>query len=106
VVSLTSITSLQNAVVYAERKVQQDRDQVALDENQLDDSRAVLARDTQELNRTQLERSRAQAAATPPLNTPRLDRAIEQRIPDGTLPKPPTLNTLGQTIGQLINVEA
>jgi hypothetical protein len=106
VVSLNSISSLQSAVAFAERKVQQDRDRVAQDEDRLDESRAVLQRDSEELSRTQLESSRAQAAATPTLPTPRLDRAIEQRVPPDALPKPPTLNTLGQTIGKLINIEA
>ncbi|WP_342120791.1 hypothetical protein [Pseudoduganella sp. OTU4001] len=105
-VSLNSINSLQNAVAFAERKVQQGRDQVAQDEDRLDESRAALERNQQELGRTKLERDRAQAQATPTLATPRLDRAIEQRVPSDALPKAPTLNTLGQTIGKLINVEA
>ncbi len=105
-VSLNSIHSLQSAVVSAERKVQQDRDRVAQDEGRLDESRALLERDKQELSRTQLASQRAEAAATPAPTTPRLDRAIEQRIPSDVLPKPPTLNTLGQAIGRLINVEA
>lgn len=105
-VSLNSVNSLQSAVAFAERKVQQDRDQVALDEDQLDQSRASLDRDTQELSRTQLESRRAQASATPAPSTPRLDRAIEQRVPPGVLPKAPTVNTLGQTIGQIIHIEA
>lgn len=105
-VSLNSVNSLQSAVAFAERKVQQDRDQVARDEDQLDQSRATLDRDSQELSRTQLEIRRAEAASTPILSTPRLDRAIEQRVPPDVLPKAPTINTLGQTIGKLINVEA
>lgn len=105
-VSLNSINTLQNAVTFAERKVQQARDQVAQDEDRLEESRASLERDRQELSRTESERNRAQAAAEPTLPTPRLDRAIEQRVPPDALPKPPTLNTLGQTIGKLINVEA
>lgn len=105
-VALNSVNSLQSAVAFAERKVQRDRDQVAQDEDQLQESRATLERDTQELNRTQQESRRAAAAATPTPPPPRLDRAIEQRVPPAILPKPPTVNTLGQTIGKLINVEA
>lgn len=105
-VSLNSINSLQTAVAFAERKVQQDRDQVARDEDRLDGSRSLLQLDTQTLSKAQQDSSRAQSAASPALSTPRLDNAIEQRIPSGMLPKPPTLNALGQTIGQLINVEA
>ncbi|MCE3264587.1 MAG: hypothetical protein K0R43_3666 [Pseudoduganella sp.] len=105
-VSLNSVNSLQSAVAFAERKVQRDRDQVAQDEDQLQESRATLERDTQELNRTQQESRRAAAAATPTPTPPRLERAIEQRVPPDVLPKPPTVNTLGQTIGKLINVEA
>lgn len=105
-VSLNSINSLQTAVAFAERKVQQDRDQVAQDEDRLDASRSLLQLDTQSLSKAQQDSSRAQSAATPALSAPRLDNAIEQRVPSGVLPKPPTLNALGQTIGQLINVEA
>ena len=105
-VSLNSVNSLQSAVAFAERKVQQDRDQVAQDENRLQDSQAQLDQDTQTLNRTQTESRRAQAAATPAPSTPRLDRAIDKQVPEGVLPQRPTLNTLGQTIGKLINVEA
>lgn len=105
-VSLNSIHSLQSAVVFAERKVQQDRDRVAQDEDRLDDSRAALERDNQELSRAELASRRAESAAAPAPATPRLERAIEQRIPSDVLPKPATLNTLGQAIGRLINVEA
>lgn len=105
-VSLNSVNSLQAAVAIADRKVQQDRDQVAQDEERLDASRSQLQLDTQSLARAQQDSLRAQAAAAPALRSPRLDNAIEQRIPAGTLPQPPTLNSLGQTIGKLINVEA
>lgn len=105
-VSLNSINSLQIAVAYAERKVQQDRDQVAQNEDRLDASRALLQFDTQSLTKAQQDSSRAQSAAAPALSSPRLDHAIEQRIPAGLLPKQPTLNAFGQTIGKLINVEA
>lgn len=105
-VSLNSINSLQTAAAFAERKVQQDRDQVAQDEDRLDASRSLLQLDNQTLSKAQQDSSRAQAAATPAPKTPRLDNAVQQRIPSGILPKPPTLNTLGHTIGKLINVEA
>lgn len=104
--ALNSINSLQSAVAFAERKVYQDRDQVAQDEDRLDASRSLLQLDTQSLAKAQQDSSRAQAAATPALSAPRLDNAIEQRIPAGLVPKQPTLNALGQTIGRLINVEA
>ncbi|MTW14085.1 hypothetical protein GM658_26060 [Pseudoduganella eburnea] len=105
-VSLNSINSLHTAVASAERKVQQDRDQVAQDEDRLDASRSQLQLDNQALAKSQQDSTRAQAAAAPTPKTPRLDNAIEQRVPAGLLPKPPTVNTLGQTIGKLINVEA
>lgn len=105
-VSLNSINSLQSSVAFAERKVQQDRDQVAQDEDRLDASRSQLQLDTQTLTKAQQDSSHAQAAAAPTLKTPTLDNAIEQRIPSRLLPKPPTVNTLGQTIGKLINIEA
>lgn len=104
-VSLNSINSLQTAVAAAQRKVQQGRDQVAQDEDRLAESRNALERNQQELSRTETERNRAQAAAAPRLATPRLDRAIEQRVPGDLLSKPPTVNTLGQTIGKLLNIE-
>jgi len=106
VVSLNSINSLQTAVASAQRKVQQDRDQVAQDEDRLDGSRAQLQLDTQSLTKSQQDSTRAQAAATPVLKTPRLDNAIEQRIPSGLLPSRPTVNSQGQTIGKLIHFEA
>jgi len=93
-------------VAFAERKVQQDRDQVTQDEDRLDASRSLLQRDTQTLSKAQQDSSRAQSAATPAFSAPRLDNAIERRIPAGVLPQAPTLNTLGQAIGKLINVEA
>lgn len=104
-VLLNSVTSLQSALTFAERKVQRDRDQVAQDEDRLDSSRAALDRDSQDRSRIELESRRAEAAAAPALSSPRLDRAIEQRIPAGALPKAPTLNALGQAIGQLIDIE-
>jgi len=106
VVSLNSVNSLQSTVAFAQRKVEQDRDQVAQDEDRLDASRSLLDLDNQSLTRAQRDSTRAQAAATPTLKAPRLDNAIEERIPANALPKPPTLNTLGQTIGKLINVVA
>lgn len=103
-VSLNSVNALQTATAFAERKVQQDRDQVAQDEDRLDQSRATLERDSQELARTQRESRRAEAAATPAPTVPRLDNAIAQRIPAGVLPAPPTINSLGQAIGKLISI--
>lgn len=103
-VALNSVNSLQAAVSFADRKVQQDRDQVAQDEDRLDQSRTTLERDQQELSRTQLESRRAEATAPPARPAARLDNAIEQRIPSGVLPTPPTINSLGQPIGKLISI--
>jgi hypothetical protein len=80
--------------------------QVAQDEDRLDASRSQLQLDTQSLAKAQQDSVCVQSAAAPALSTPRLDNAIERRIPAGTLPRPPNLNSLGQTIGKLINVEA
>ncbi|WP_156409883.1 hypothetical protein [Duganella sp. Root198D2] len=101
---LNPVNALQTGAAFAERKVQQDRDRVAQDEDRLDQSRAILERDSQELSRTQLASRRAEAANTTALAPPRLDNAIEQRIPSGVLPAPPTINTLGQAIGKLISI--
>ncbi|WP_395403686.1 hypothetical protein ACHMW6_33520 [Pseudoduganella sp. UC29_106] len=87
----------------AERKVQDSRAQVARDEDRLDDSRARLDQENQNLNRTQRDTVKAEAAATPLPTAPRLDRAIDIQVPSTLQPKPPTVNALGQTIGQLIN---
>lgn len=103
-VALNSVNSLQANVAFADRKVQQDRDQVAQDEDRLDQSRATLERDQQELSRTQRESRRAEAAAPAAPAAPRLDKAIEQRVPPGVLPAPPTINSLGQAIGKLISI--
>jgi hypothetical protein len=103
VVALTSLNSLQNAVSVAERKVQDSRARVARDEDRLDDSRSRLEQENQNLDRTQRESSRAAAAAAPLPTAPRLDRAIDIPVPSSVQGKPPTVNTLGQTIGQLIN---
>lgn len=105
-VSLNSVNSLQTAVAAAQRKVQQDRDQVAQDEDRLDASRSQLQLDNQTLTKTQLDSSRAQAAATPIPKSPRLDNAIELRVPQNLLSANPTLNAQGQTIGKLIHFEA
>jgi hypothetical protein len=103
VVAITSVNTLQNAVAFAERKVQDSRAQVARDEDRLDDSRARLEQENQTLSRTQQESSRAQAAALPAPATPRLDRAIDIPVPASLQARPATVNTLGQTIGKLIN---
>lgn len=105
-VSLNSINALQTAVAAAQRKVQQDRDQVAQDEDRLDGSRSQLQLDTQTLTKSQQDSSSAQAAATPTFKAPRLDNAIAQRVPPELLPTKPTLNAQGQTIGKLIHIEA
>jgi hypothetical protein len=106
VVSVTSVNASQSAVALAERKVQQDRDRVAQDEDRLDESRSVLAQDNQSLSKRQLDNQRTQAASAPRLSTPKLDNAIDKKIPQDLLPRPPTLNALGQTIGKLIHVVA
>lgn len=98
-----SISSLQSAVTAAERKVRDSRAQVAQDEDRLDASRAQLDQENQDLTRAQRETSRAEAAAAPLPTTPRLDRAIDIQVPAGIQARPPTVNTLGQTIGKLIN---
>lgn len=102
-VSLNSVSSLQSTVAFAQRKVEQDRDQVAQDEDRLDASRSLLDLDNQSLTKAQRDSTRAQAATAPTPKAPQLDHAIEQSIPANALPKPPTLNALGQTIGKLIN---
>lgn len=112
--SLSSINALQASVVQAERQVQKDQVRVSQDADRLDASRAQLVKDKQTLSDNQRDSNQAQAtqAAEKPAPTVNLNSAIEnppraaQKLPAELQPPKPQVNTLGQTIGQFINVTA
>lgn len=107
-----SVNALQASVVQAERQVQQDRVRVNQDTSRLDASRDQLAQDKQKLSDNQRVSDQATQAAEKPLPTVNLNRAIEnpprsaQVLPPDLLQPKPQINTLGQTVGQFINVTA
>ncbi len=91
--------------------MQQDQSRVNTDASRLEQSRSQLSADKQELSARQNESRQAQRkeAVATPAPAPRLDRAIEnpppsqQQLPAGLRQAQPRLNSLGQTIGKLIN---
>jgi hypothetical protein len=100
VTTVSSVNSLKLAIALAERQVQRDQSQVQQDSARLDQSQAQLARDQSQLNSIQ-DQSRAAAKTAPAvISTPKLDRAIQARLPA------PQVNTQGQAIGTLINITA
>lgn len=113
VATVSSVNGLQASIANAERQVQQDQSRVNQDASRLEQSRSQLRADKQELSARQDDSRQAQrkeAAATPaPAPAVRLDRAIEnpppsqQQLPAELRPAQPRLNSLGQTIGKLIN---
>ncbi|MYM69285.1 hypothetical protein GTP45_20935 [Pseudoduganella sp. FT55W] len=112
--SLSSINALQASVAQAERQVQKDQVRVNQDADRLEASRAQLVKDKQTLADNQRESNQAQAtqAAENPTPAINLNSAIEnpprsaQQLPADLQPPKPQVNTLGQTIGQYINVTA
>nr|WP_229258570.1 hypothetical protein [Duganella rivi] len=114
VASLSSINALQASVAQAERQVQKDQVRVNQDADRLEASRAQLVKDKQTLADNQRESNQAQAtqAAENPTPAINLNSAIEnpprsaQQLPADLQPPKPQVNTLGQTIGQYINVTA
>jgi hypothetical protein len=112
VASIQSVNALQASVAQAERQVQQDRVRVNQDTSRLDASRDQLASDKQKLTATQKESNQATQAAEKPLPAVNLNNAIEnpprseQKLPAELVAPKPQVNTLGQTIGQFINITA
>jgi nitrogen fixation/metabolism regulation signal transduction histidine kinase len=112
VASLSSVNALQASIAQAERQVQTDQSRVSQDASRLEQSRAQLSKDRQTLSDTQQQSAQA---AQPPLKAAapvQLDQAIEkpsraqQTLPPDLAPPKPQVNTLGQTIGKLINIVA
>lgn len=110
--TLLSINALQASVAQAERQVQKDQVRVSQDADRLDASRAQLAKDKQTLADNQRESNQATQAAEKPAPALNLDSAIEnppratQQLPADLAQPRPRVNTLGQTIGQYINITA
>jgi len=107
VVSLTSVNNLQASLATAQRRVEQGQNQVQRDSEQLAQSRQQLVKEQEQLRDTERSSQQARADATPAIKQPQLDRAIEIPVP----PKPAQtpagqLNSIGQTIGRLIDVTA
>jgi len=80
---------------------------VQRDSEQLAQSRQQLVKEQEQLRDTERSSQQARADATPAIKQPQLDRAIEIPVP----PKPAQttggqLNSIGQTIGRLIDVTA
>lgn len=105
-VTVTSVNTLRNAVAVAERKVQQGQTRVDQDASRLQDSRAQLAKDEEQLSARQ-RASRAAESANPATPAPvRLDSTITKAIPPdliGAL-RTPQVNAQGQTVGRIIDV--
>ncbi len=115
--TVTSVNALQASITQAERQVQQDQSRVNQDASRLEQSQGQLTKDKQTLADTQRQSTQAQqqqAPATAPaiqlsgaLNNAieRPNRAEQALQASLTTPRP-QLNSLGQTIGKLINVVA
>ncbi len=113
--SLTSVSSLQSTIAFAERKVQQGQNQVQQDSDRLAQSRLQLDRDQEQVRQAQQQsrqagQSEAAAAATPkPVNTSQaiqIPVPTQQVVASNFLNHQPQINAQGQTIGRLINVTA
>ena len=128
VVTLTSVNNLQASIAQAERQVQRDQAQVQEDSARLNQSETQLQKDSRELGDVQQQGARSTPAKAAPAKAPDLGRAIESQVrtpsqppvtattatlaqPAETVLVPPSsakaqLNTVGQTIGTLINTTA
>jgi chromosome segregation ATPase len=116
VATVTSVNALQASIAQAERQVQQDQSRVNQDASRLERSQGQLTKDKQTLADTQRQSTQAQqqqAPAAPAIQlTGALNNAIErpnraeQALPANLTTPRPQLNSLGQTIGKLINVVA
>lgn len=107
--TLTSVNALQASLAQAKRQVQQDQTRVNQDTSRLEQSQAQLDKDKQTLSSTQQSARAAQPlkAATPIDLTQAIEKPsrAEQVLPAELTPKT-QVNSLGQTLGKLINVVA
>ena len=99
--SLSSINSLQASLATAQRRVEQGQNQVQRDSQQLADSQRQLVKEKEQLSDTQRSTQQAQASSQAPIKVPQLEQAIKVAVP-----VQPQLNSLGQSIGRLINTTA
>jgi len=107
VVTLTSVNNLQASLATAQRRVEQGQNQVQRDSEQLAQSRQQLVKQQEQLRDTERSSQQARADATPPIKQPQLDKAIEIPVPPKPVQTPGAqLNSIGQTIGRLIDVTA
>ena len=115
--TVTSVNAQQASIAQAERQVQQDQSRVNQDAGRLEQSRGQLTKDKQTLADTQRQSTQAQqqqapAGASVIRLSGALDNAIErpnraqQILAANPATTKPQLNSLGQTIGKLINVVA
>ncbi|HEU4843891.1 MAG TPA: hypothetical protein VFT05_06480 [Burkholderiaceae bacterium] len=92
--------------------MQQDQTRVNQDANRLEQSQVQLTKDKEQLSSTQQQGRQAAQPALKAATPVRIDNAIEQPAPSRqALPATltaakPQVNTLGQTIGKLINTVA
>lgn len=115
-VTLTSVNNLQASLATAQRRVEQGQNQVQRDSEQLAQSRQQLVKQQEQLRDTERSSQQARADATPAIKQPQLDKAIEIPVPQKPAAKPvqpvqpqtPSgqLNSIGQTIGRLIDTTA
>jgi len=112
-----SVNAQQASIAQAERQVQQDQSRVNQDARRLEQSRSQLTKDKQTLadaprQSTQAQQQQAPAGASAIRVSGALNNAIErpnragQALPASLTAAKPQLNSLGQTIGKLINVVA
>ena len=112
VASVASINSLQASVAFAQRQVQQDQTRVSQDASQLADSQQQLVKDKQDLGDSKQQVAVASQPAAVAPQPVQLNDAIEkplpsqQHLPADLTPPKPQINTLGQTIGSVINITA
>jgi hypothetical protein len=103
--------NLQNAIVAAQRQVQQDQNAVQQNNQRLAQSQQVLNRDQAQLQQSQQQsRAAQQTQSLQPVQQPDLNNAIKVQAPapestsSGLIKA--QVNTRGQTIGSVINVTA
>ncbi|MBP1205580.1 chromosome segregation ATPase [Duganella sp. 1411] len=115
--TVMSVNAQQASIAQAERQVQQDQSRVNQDAGRLEQSRSQLTKDKQTLadaqrQSTQAQQQQAPAGASAIRLGGALNNAIErpnraeQALAANQATAKPQLNSLGQTIGKLINVVA
>lgn len=109
--SSTQSTNLQNAIVAAQRQVQQDQNTVQQNNQRLTQSQQALNRDQAQLEQSQQQsRAAQQTQSLQPTEQPSFASAIKVQAPAAETSSSGLIkaqvNTEGQTIGSVINVTA